>query len=63
MGKTPEKFLRPCGVITAIKDEALASKHLHRAPGSLAKRDIGFREGRKRDMRKLGVLEAMGWKP
>lgn len=50
-------------MITAIKDEALASKHLHRAPGSLAKRDIGFREGRKRDMGKLGVLEAMGWKP
>lgn len=50
-------------MITAIKHEALASKHLHRAPGSSAKRDTGFREGRKTDMGKLGVQEEMGWKP
>lgn len=50
-------------MITAIKHEALASKHLHRAPGSSAKRDTGFRKGRKTDMGKLGVQEEMGWKP
>lgn len=43
-------------MITAIKHEALASEHLHRAPGSSAKRDTGFREGRKTDMGELGVL-------
>ena len=29
----------------------------------MAKRDTGFRVGRKRDMGKLGVLEAKAWKP